>query len=185
MMLPKGSTGYFATTQILDVVGATEEALTERGGSYGFGSFGVIKDSFANGSLDFFAHTVTVGHPTVTEIALSNDVTFLQPAEETLAAMTEKYGWGVAKLPANSFERQTRDLMLPATNTVLVARADMSDDLAYLITKTICENTDRLTAGHKALGDFDPAARAWVQELAGMDFHPGALRYYRERGWVE
>lgn len=185
IMLPKGSTGYFATTQILDVVGASEDVVTGNGGSYGFGSFGVIKDSFANGSLDFFAHTVTVGHPTVTEIALSNEVTFLQPSEETLTAMTEKYGWGVATLPANAFEGQTTERTLPATNTVLIARADMSDDLAYLITKTICENAERLAAGHKALEDFDPATRAWVPALTGMELHPGALRYYREQGWVE
>ncbi len=185
IMLPKGSTGYYATTQLLDVVDAQEDVVKGRGGSYGYGSFGVVKDSFSNGSLDLFSHVVTVGHPTVTEIALSNDVTFLQPSEETLAAMTEKYGWGVATLPANSFEGQTKDLTLPATNTVLIGRADLSDDLAYLITKTICENADRLAAGHKALGDFEPATRAWVQSLNGMELHPGALRYYREQGWVE
>lgn len=185
MMLPTGSTGFFATTQILDVVGATEDVVTERGGSYGLGSFGVVKDSFANGSLDLFAHVVTVGHPTVTEIALSNDVTFLQPSEESLAAMTETYGWGTATLPANSFEGQTTDLSLPATNTVLIAHADMSDDLAYLITKTINENKDRLAAGHQALSDFDPTTRAWVDELNGMELHPGALRYYREQGLVD
>ena len=185
VMLPKGSTGYYATHQILDVVDATEENLTGRGGSYGYGSFGVVKDSFANGSLDLFAHVVTVGHPAVTEIALNNDVSFLQPSEETLAAMTERYGWDVATLPANSFEGQDQDLQLPATNTVLVARSDMSDELAYLITKTINENADRLAAGHKALEDFDPSSRAWVQSLIGMELHPGAAQYYREQGWID
>lgn len=185
MMLPTGSTGYFATTQVLDVVGATEEVVEERGGSYGLGSFSVVKDSFANGSLDLFAHVVTVGHPTVTEIALSNDVSFLQPTDETLAGMSETYGWGTATLPANSFEGQTTDLVLPATNTVLIASADMSDDLAYLITKTINENAERLAAGHQALSDFDPATRAWVDELNGMELHPGAQRYYREQGFIE
>ena len=145
----------------------------------------MVKDSFANGSLDVFTHVVTVGHPAVTEIALNNEVSFLQPSDETLATMTERYGWDVATLPANSFEGQEQDLQLPATNTVLVARSDLSNELAYLITKTINENADRLAAGHKALEDFDPASRAWDQSLVGMELHPGAAQYYRERGWIE
>lgn len=185
VMLPKGSTGYYATHQILNLVDASEDDLTDRGGSYGYGSFGVVKDSFANGSIDLFTHVVTVGHPAVTEIALNNDVSFLQPSDETLAAMTENFGWDVATLPANSFEGQEQDLTLPATNTVLIAHSDLSDELAYLITKTMNENADRLAAGHKALEDFDPASRAWVQSLLGMELHPGAAQYYREQGWIQ
>ena len=184
IMLPKGSTGYYASQQLYGVAGATEEKLKSKGGSYNYGSFGVVKNSFANQSADIFSHVVTVGHPAVTEIALNNEVTFLAPSDETLAGMTAKYGWDVATLPAKSFKHQDTALRLPATNTVLVARADMSDELAYTIVKTIAENAPKLAAGHKALSRFDPKTRAWKPALTGIELHPGAERYYREQGWM-
>lgn len=184
IMLPKGSTGYYLSYQLFGLIDADPDALGKRGGTYNYGSFGVVKDGFANKSMDLFAHTVTVGHPAVTEIALNNKVSYLQLSAETLNGMSEKYGWDVATLPANSFKGQDIDLRLPATTTVLIARADLSDDLAYLITKTICENVDRLVAGHKALAKFDPATRAWKPNFTGIELHPGAMKYYKERGWM-
>lgn len=183
-LLTRGSTGYYASHQLFGITDASEAKLSARGGSYTYGSFGVVKNGFVNKSVDIFAHVVTVGHPAVTEIALKNDVTFLQPSDATLKAMGTKYGWDVATLPAKSFDDQDQALRLPATNTVIIARADMSDDLAYKITKIICENAKRLAAGHKALAKFDPKTRAWVPALTGIELHSGAVRYYRERGWM-
>lgn len=183
VMLPKGSTGYYSTRQILSLVDSTEKELESRGGSYTYGSFGVVKSGFKNSSFDLFGHVVTIGHPAVTEIALTNDVTFLQPSDATLSGMQKQFGWTIAGLPAGSFTNQGVELQLPATNTTLVVQAKMSDDLAYLITKIICENVDKLVAGHKALKDFDPK-RAWAPELNGMKLHDGAIRYYHERGWM-
>ena len=184
IMLPKGSTGYYASHQLLGITNASEDQLSARGGKYNYGSFGVVKSSFANKSANLFAHVVTIGHPAVTDIALNNDITFLEPSDTTLKAMGTKYGWDTATLPAKSFKNQDKALRLPATNTVLIARADMSDELAYMITKTICENAKKLAAGHKALARFDPKTRAWLPELTGIELHPGAVRYYREQGWL-
>lgn len=183
VMLPKGSTGYYASRQLLSLVGSTEKELKSRGGSYTYGSFGVVKSGLKNGSFDLFGHVVTVGHPAVTEIALTNDVSFLQPSNSTLSTMQKQFGWTVAELPAGSFANQDAPLRLPATGTTLVVHADMSDELAYMITKTICENVDKLVAGHQALADFNPKT-GWTPELTGMKLHDGAVRYYREQGWM-
>jgi TRAP transporter TAXI family solute receptor len=183
VMLPKGSTGYYASRQLLSIVGSTEKELESRDGSYTYGSFGVVKSGLKSGSFDLFGHVVTVGHPAVTEIALTNDVTFLQPSDATLNEMQTQYGWNVAELPASTFANQDVALQLPATSTSVIVSADMSDELAYLITKVICESVDKLTAGHQALKDFDPKM-AWTPELTQMKLHDGAIKYYRQRGWM-
>ena len=41
-----------------------------------------------------------------------------------------------------------------------------------------------LVAGHGALADFDPE-NAWRPEVVNLPLHPGAERYFRERGWME
>jgi len=51
--------------------------------------------------------------------------------------------------------------------------------MAYLITRTVLENNAALVKAH-------PAARETVAANASRDtflpFHPGALRYYRDKG---
>jgi TRAP-type uncharacterized transport system substrate-binding protein len=65
--------------------------------------------------------------------------------------------------------------------TVIVSTA-MSDDIAYTITKTINDDVDRLRKLHDSLADYDPS-RGWLH--LGVAIHPGAERYYREKGWLK
>jgi uncharacterized protein len=184
-LLQRGSIGGFSGEQLLDLVGASEKDLGASGGGYEFGSFDMVKTRFANGSADVFIQVATRGHPSITEIAYGTPVTFMQPSKEVLAKMTEKFGWETATLPKDTFPGQDKDVELPATTTVLFASTDMSDELAYTVVKTVCEKTDKLRAAHKALAKFDCANGVWKKEATGLPLHPGAERYYKERGWLK
>lgn len=160
--------------------------MSAQGGGYEFGSFDMVKNRFANGSADVFVQVATVGHPGVTEIAQGTQVTFLQPSQETLKQMTEKFGWGTRTLPKGTFPGQTKDVLLPATTTMLFASTDMSEAQAYFIVKTICEKAGKLRASHKALSTFDcEKNQVWTKAANGMPLHAGAEKYYRERGWLK
>jgi TRAP-type uncharacterized transport system substrate-binding protein len=81
------------------------------------------------------------------------------------------------------FKGQTGPTKVLDIGTQLVAHKDMPEDLAYLITKTICENKEAMAQGHKAWANFDPKV-AGKPENTGIPLHPGAERYYREKGWL-
>lgn len=180
----KGSIGGVGGTQLLELAGAGEEQVKERGGNWDeAGSFGVVLNQLAAGNADLWIHTITVGHPAMTEAAISNDASLIEPSEEVNAQMEEKYGWKTAVLPKGSFEGQDRDLNLPGTSTNLFVSADMSDDLAYTITKALCENVEKFKSQHKALTSFD--CKAGIEpSVAVLPLHDGARRYFEERGWL-
>jgi uncharacterized protein len=69
-------------------------------------------------------------------------------------------------------------------NAGIIAHKSLPDDVAYLVTKTVVENKDELLKAHQAFGDFVPED-AWKPENNGIPLHPGAERYYRERGWLK
>ncbi|MGI9491225.1 MAG: TAXI family TRAP transporter solute-binding subunit, partial [Geminicoccaceae bacterium] len=73
------------------------------------------------------------------------------------------------------------DITTMAHSTLLVANADLSAELVYLITKSIFENLAYL---HRV----DPALSSLTmdQALFGMSLplHPGALRYFKETGFI-
>ena len=69
-----------------------------------------------------------------------------------------------------------------AVGNFLVTHEDVSDETAYQMTKLLFENLDRLVAAHTA-------AKAITLEkaLTGMPLplHPGAERYYKEKGLMK
>ncbi len=66
--------------------------------------------------------------------------------------------------------------------TTIAVSASMPDDLAYLVTRTINDNADHVRRIHESLADYDPS-KAHLH--LGVPLHPGAERYYREKGWLE
>jgi uncharacterized protein len=57
--------------------------------------------------------------------------------------------------------------------------------VAYVLTKTLLENKPELVKGHAALKDF-VIEDAWkFQSFYGTPLHPGAEKYYREKGMMK
>nr|WP_067286978.1 TAXI family TRAP transporter solute-binding subunit [Marinobacterium profundum] len=185
LLLKKGSFGSYAGEQVLDLVGASQEAVSSQGGNYTFTDFNTVKSAFASGRGDLFIQVMTRGQPTFTELAETRDISFLQLTDETLDGMEARYGWNTGTLPAGIYRSQELPLRLPLTTTSIIASAELDDSLAYGVVKTICENQDAFKAGHKALSEFDCATLAWNEELIGLPLHDGAARYYREQGWIQ
>lgn len=180
----RGSIGGVGGAQILEFAGASEEQVKERGGNWiDAGSFDVVLSQLSAGNADLWIHTITVGHPAMTEAAINNDVSLLEPSDEVNAKMESEFGWKAATLPAGSFEGQDRDLTLPGTSTNLFVHADMPEELAYTITKALCDNVERFKSQHKALSKFD--CQAGIDpSVAVLPLHDGAKRYFEERGWL-
>jgi TRAP transporter TAXI family solute receptor len=65
---------------------------------------------------------------------------------------------------------------------VIAASAKVSEELAYQMVKFIAENFDQIRPSEPSLEPFDVKGMAVD---AGSPFHPGAARYYRERGWLK
>ncbi len=185
VLLPRGGVGSLGGLQMLQLMNAGEDALKQRGGNYEFASFDAIKGRFAGRGADLFIQVANPGHPSISEIAQNNPVTFLQPPQSVLEEMSKRYGWQISVMPKGTFPNQDQDVRLLGTTTTLFASTRMSVDLAYTVVKTICEKTDRLQAAHKALASFDCAKGVWREEVNGLPLHAGAARYYRERGWLK
>lgn len=87
-------------------------------------------------------------------------------------------------IPAETYRGQTEPYEgLDVGSMHLVTSADADEDLVYTITKTIYENRRSVTERHPAGNFINPEN---VVRGTGVEFHPGAIRYYREIGiWPE
>jgi uncharacterized protein len=106
---------------------------------------------------------------------------FPRPLVEDLA----RFGFGDGTIPAGTYPRSANaaeEVASASMGTTIAASATMSPELAYRITRAINDNPDRVRRIHSSLADYDPASAGLN---LGVPLHPGAERYYREKGWLK
>jgi TRAP transporter TAXI family solute receptor len=107
----------------------------------------------------------------------------LLPCPQPLAEHLARFGLGQGVIPAGTYPKAVaaESVHSATIGTTIIVSAAMTDDLAYTITKTINDNADRVRKLHESLADYDPS-KGWLH--LGVALHPGAARYYREKGWL-
>lgn len=105
----------------------------------------------------------------------------LVPLDTTLAPLQRKYGnlYFRAVVLKEIYPGMLANAPTVGVANLLVVHRDFSEDLAYQITKLIYERRAELAQVHRE------AANITVTGVAGrspVPFHPGAVRYFRERG---
>ncbi len=96
--------------------------------------------------------------------------------------MNAKYGklYSAGTIKAGSYPGYDKDNQIVDVWNILVTGDRMTDDEAYAIVKTLVEKKDELVAVHKEAASF--SLENQVQERSPIPFHPGALKYFREKG---
>lgn len=180
-MKPPGSTVPVVADMILEHYGLSREAIVAAGGSVLQVAVNQIPEMLADGRVDLYFESAIKGHPALTEAATTAGIRFLDFDEDLLAGLARR-GLTPGLMPV-WFKGRAEPLPSVDCGTVLIARDDFPDDLAYLVTSTLCERRDTMIEAHKAWADFRPDSAA-RREATGIPLHPGAERYFRERQWL-
>lgn len=168
-------------------VGETQAHLTRAGVAYpdGFSAqfvgFNEAIDLMRNRQLD--GAWIMAGLPTaaVSEICATAGGHLVPVDDAVLDALQAEYPWYVRFIiPAGTYAGQEEDVPTSAVRMVLMASADLDEEIAYQLTKTLWENMTSLQAGFAALNGCEAAKAA--TDIAGLPLHDGAARYYREIG---
>jgi len=98
-------------------------------------------------------------------------------ADEVSAAVE---GIGFTTLKAGMIPG-SKEVLVPKSNVFFLTRTGvMDDDRAYNVAKSIHQNMDILVEAWPQLKGYDIAADAMATINAGVPFHPGAARYWKE-----
>lgn len=172
---PVGNVTTEAFRLALQAAGMSEDDLQLTRGGQGYGA-SQMKDRRVVG----FTATTLVPSPAFLEVAQSLNVRFL-PIDGDLRARMRQLnpGFRDGAIPADSYRGQTEPVPTVVTDQLLFVRAEMSDDQAYWIARTLAQNLAKLRAIHVSLANLQLADFA---QTSGLEFHPGAARYWREAG---
>lgn len=181
LMKPPGSNIPPAVDAVLAAHGLDRDEIKANGGDIIQVDTAQIPSILRDGRADILFDTILRGHPMITEVALTADIVFLDMSDKAQQALAE-VGVRPASFPA-WFEGQTGEVKSGDFGTVLIAHADVPDETAYAVTKAVIEQMDQIIAEYPAYTNFK-AEEAWKPENTGVPLHPGAERYYKERGWM-
>ncbi|MFZ7103103.1 MAG: TAXI family TRAP transporter solute-binding subunit [Peptococcaceae bacterium] len=178
-----GAYGEIACAHVLTALGVGYEDIKSWGGTvYQTDANSIatlLKDDKADITIDHGSSAASAP----SELCMTKDMFFPQLSTEVLNTLKAK-GWEESNLAANTWKGQAKEVKSVGAPFAVIVRADLGDDIAYAMAKALCEGADTLAAGHAALKIWDPAI-AWQPVKLGVPLHPGAERYYKEKGWMK
>lgn len=146
--------------------------------SSGADAAGQIKDRLIDGY--FFAAGLPVS--SFTQLDAEADVTIFGFTQEEQEKVLQQFP-SVSKftIPADTYRSQSEDILSLAMWNFAVVNASMPEELAYEITRLVLDNNERMMQIHAA--SKETIAENWINN-SFLPFHPGAVRYLEERGFV-
>jgi TRAP transporter TAXI family solute receptor len=133
----------------------------------------------ADGRLDVAAVTGSTPHPALSEFDASHDMAVIGLTEAELKRYLQKHPYmGGYELAAGTYKGLKEPVKTVASYIVMVVRADAPDSLVYALVKSTYEKKGALAGAHKSFAAIDPKDIVH----ATVPVHPGAVKYYQERG---
>ena len=131
-----------------------------------------------NRQLDATLQSSGLGMAAIRDLASVVKINFVPIPEDVVKKIgNAAYQSGV--IPPNTYDGQTEAVPTATITNILVTRSGVSDELAYQMTKLMFDNLDRLVTAHAAAKaiSLDKAPKNLPLPL-----HPGAERFYKEKG---
>lgn len=158
--------------QILEIHGITFDDIKRKDLSFDESTAGI-----QDGTID--AAFVTAGAPTgaVEGLSATEELVILPIGQDEIDAILEKYPYYIQdEVPAGTYKLKEAVPTI-AVQAMLVVREDLSEELVYDITKAIFDNLDQVTHAKAKIIKAETAL-----EGTGIDIHPGALKFFKEKG---
>ena len=177
-----GPQGGGAVNQFPDMLKAHGLTMADLKPSFMSYEEGVL--ALSDGRLDAALISAPIPSPAIVELAASKRFKFnlITWSDSLREEFLKEYGYYTAvDIPKEVYGLTNKTLTVGTVNLVMV-NAKLDEDLVYEITKAIFENLDVLHGAH-------PSASSITLEsavgLRSIPFHPGAERYYREKGLIK
>lgn len=137
-------------------------------------------EAMKNRQLDATLQSAGLGVASIRDLSTSVPVTMVAVPPDVVGKLGAPFVPGT--IPAGTYTGQDADVPTVAVVNFLVTHKDVSDELAYQMTKQLFENLPAMVAAHKAA-----TAIKLENAIAGMPvpLHPGAARYYKEKGLIK
>ena len=151
-------------------------------------SYGEAIDQIKNGQCDVAFVTSGLGNATIKELGTAKEIVFVPVEGEALKRLTAKYPFYVEwKIPKETYGTKVDTTTAAVMNIMLVSK-NLSDDVVYdLLTGIYSQKgLETIGASHAtAKREIKPETALRGIKGTSVKLHPGAEKYYKEKGMLK
>ena len=174
-----GSGDNFAAGQIFAEFGMTFDDVNAV-----FQSYSDSAEGMKDGKID--AAFCVSGAPTTALVDLAatanKPLNIITLEDEHIDGLMADYPfYAKTVIPAGTYDKQEADVTTVAIRAMLVARADVAEDVVYELMSNMFDNLDALAAGH---AKFANLSLETAKDGVSIAYHPGAEKFLTEKGAI-
>lgn len=140
-------------------------------------------DAMRDGKIDVMINGGFIPTAEIADLARGRDLVWISADPSKITEAAKRWNVKPITVPKSAYEFLKKDENTYTIWNVIVAGSHVSDETVYKFTKALYENEARVRAIHPTLAEFSLKTNAVNQTPLGV--HPGAERYYREKGVIK
>jgi len=181
---PVGTSDEWVFRKVLAYYGTDYKDLEADGFKFFRGSYteqaANFKDRYVDATFTFLA----LPGAGVSEASIGRSLRLLSFPPGLLEFLA-KFGLGTGTISEGAYSKAANadeEIVSVTIGSVIVANKTIPDEVAYTLAKAISENVDRLRKVHASLQPYEPR---FGPTQTAIPLHPGAEKYYREKGYLK
>ncbi|MEW6265092.1 MAG: TAXI family TRAP transporter solute-binding subunit [Thermodesulfobacteriota bacterium] len=172
---------------VFNAYGITFDDIKSWGGYVTFGSINEGFRQMEDGIVEmWFTGSSFSPHPKFIEMGTKQKFRLLPISKEVAEKVGKKFGQPIVEVPADiykDFNGTNEPYWTMDTTLCFAVKTNMPEDVAYKLTKALVDYKDDLYAVHQQNKYYKPET-AW-QGVGECPLHPGAARFYKEKGYMK
>lgn len=169
--------------EMMKAHGFTIDDIQKWGGSYVLGNSSIGLDAMLDDKADVFLNIRNLGDALIKDVASKRPLLWIDDDPAKVKQAAAAFDFDVAMIPKGTYPFMEKDYPTIRQWNALVVSARTPDEVVYKYVKAIGDNQDRVQKIGGSIKAFTTAGM--VHNPGGLPFHPGALRYYKEKGLIK
>ena len=170
--------------EVMKAYGFTIQDIEKWGGSYVLGNSSIGLDAIVDGKADMFMNARNLGDALVKDVAGKRPLLWIDGDVAHIQKAADVFSFKADMVKAGTYPFMEKDYPTVRQWVSLLAGSHVPDEVVYKYVKAMAENEARVQGiGGSLKTSFTTANMA--TNPAKLPYHPGALRYYKEKGLVK
>ncbi|WP_420010799.1 TAXI family TRAP transporter solute-binding subunit [Tateyamaria sp.] len=139
--------------------------------------------ALCDGKIDAAIWAAGLPNGSTMEATSTCDITLLDlTTSGTDKVLASNAAYAAATIPGGLYPGNDADVASWGPKATFVVDANTSDEVVYVLVKSIFENFDDFKKLHPAFGTL--TQEGMIKDGLSAPLHPGAAKYYSEQGWM-
>jgi TRAP transporter TAXI family solute receptor len=178
-----GSSDTWVLERVLESYKTTLPELEKTGFTFLRGNYAFQANQFKDRNADSVFTFLALPGAAVTEASVGRKLKLIDFSESSLKYL-DQFGITKGLIPVGTYDKaaNTKDVVTAASGSVITVSKDMSEALAYRLTKAFNDSFEKVRKVHSSMETYEikdgPTG-------CGVPLHPGAVKYYKEKGLLK